>query len=133
MTIKNLTWGPKAMFRFWLVRTVMYIGATPIFTMLIAFPLSKIGLTPPIGGTSVNTLLIDVAPIGAFVIVVIIWLNLKTLRCEHCGSHRALRATDKGIIDGYYTTWPTRCKFCNKSSSVKIKTAGNNSGGGDGG
>jgi len=109
----------------------MYLGATPFFTMLIAFLLSKIGFMPPIGGTSVNALLINVAPIAAFVIVVIIWLNLKTLRCKHCGSHRALRVTDKGVIDGYYTTWPARCKFCNKNSAIIIKTTGSGGGGGE--
>ncbi len=133
MTNKKRTWGPKTMFRFWLFRTIMYLITTPFLTMLLAALLMKTEVIPTIDGTSFNAFLINVLPICAFFAVGVIWLSLKTLRCRHCGSHMALRVTEKGVVDGYYTTWPARCKFCNKNSSVKIKTTGSNSGGGGGG
>ena len=134
MTNKKLSWGPKAMFRFWLARTVGYLIMAPFLTMLIAALLMKIEVVPTIGGASFSAFLFSVLPICAFFVVGIIWFSLKTLRCRHCGSHMALRVTDKGVINGYYTTWPARCKFCSKSSLVKIKTTGSNStGGGSGG
>jgi len=126
MTNEKRTFGPRAMFRFWLFRTGIYLIATPILTIFIALLLIHIGVVPTILGSSSSAFLLNILPIGALLFVVITWFSLKTLRCKHCGSHLAIRATDRGVTNGHYTTWPVRCKLCNTNSSIKIKTTGAN-------
>jgi len=130
MTNTKGTFGPKAMFNFWLLRTFMYLLITPIPTLVCAFLLSTIGIMPSIIGASMHILLINSLPIGILFCVGIIWLSLKTLRCKRCRSNLALQAIGKGLVDGYYTTWPVQCKHCRTASKVTIKTSGSNHGAG---